>query len=93
MQVSDAERALLRDKLQAVHDGTSRWISPLEAASGLKAPEETNIAAIPYFKVRWTAAPDLVSSKRVFIKGGFAYVPRDKMVSIILAKFKTHVRK
>lgn len=33
-----------------------------------------------------------VSSRQVLLRAGYAYVPRDKLVSIIMGRFRTHVR-
>ncbi|KAF7301856.1 Rsec15 protein [Mycena indigotica] len=46
-----------------------------------------------YFKVRWTRVPDLVDRRRVFLKGGWAYVPGKEQSSIIYQEFETHLEK
>lgn len=46
-----------------------------------------------YFKVRWTRVPDLVSSRRVFVSGGFAFVAAKDQASIVLQEFSTKLLK
>ncbi|KAE9399311.1 hypothetical protein BT96DRAFT_965698 [Gymnopus androsaceus JB14] len=42
----------------------------------------------PFYKVKWTTIPDLVDKRKVFMKGGFAYVPAREQASIIYAAFE-----
>ncbi|KAJ7068482.1 eukaryotic and archaeal DNA primase, large subunit-domain-containing protein [Mycena amicta] len=46
-----------------------------------------------YYKVRWTRVPDLVDKRRVFLKGGWAYVPSREQSSIVYQEFETHLEK
>ncbi|KAF9069919.1 DNA primase large subunit [Rhodocollybia butyracea] len=41
-----------------------------------------------FYKVRWSTIPDLVEKRKVFLKGGFAYVPGREQASIIYAAFE-----
>jgi DNA primase large subunit len=43
------------------------------------------------FKIPFTQALDLVRARSVYLHGGFAYVPRDRLVSILAGKFKAYV--
>lgn len=38
--------------------------------------------------MKWTTIPDLVERRKVFLKGGFAYVPAREQASIIYAAFE-----
>jgi len=38
-------------------------------------------------QVRWTRVPDLIEKRRVFMKGGWAYVPGKEQSSIIFREF------
>lgn len=42
----------------------------------------------PFFKIPFLQALDLIRGRSVFLQGGYAYVPRHKMVSILVAKFR-----
>ncbi|KAF9264810.1 DNA primase, large subunit [Marasmius fiardii PR-910] len=41
-----------------------------------------------YYKVRWTRVPDLVEKRKVFLKGGWAYVPSRDQSSIAYQEFE-----
>ncbi|KAG0646795.1 putative DNA primase large subunit [Hyphodiscus hymeniophilus] len=40
-----------------------------------------------YFKVDWERVPELVESRRVFLRGGRAYVPGREQASMVVAEF------
>ena len=44
-------------------------------------------------QVKWTRVPDLVEKRKVFIKGGWAYVPGSAQLSIVLQEFETNLDK
>ncbi|KAI0345442.1 DNA primase large subunit [Trametopsis cervina] len=46
-----------------------------------------------YLKVRWTRVPDLVEKRRVFLKGGMAYVPSREQSSIIFDEYQRNLEK
>ncbi|KDR84019.1 hypothetical protein GALMADRAFT_56635 [Galerina marginata CBS 339.88] len=46
-----------------------------------------------YFKVKWTRVPDLVERRKVFLKGGWAYVPSREQSSIVFQEFEVHLEK
>ncbi|KAJ6496616.1 eukaryotic and archaeal DNA primase, large subunit-domain-containing protein [Mycena vitilis] len=46
-----------------------------------------------YYKVRWTRVPDLVDKRKVFLKGGWAYVPSREQSSIVYQEFETHLER
>ncbi|ORY80921.1 DNA primase large subunit Spp2 [Protomyces lactucae-debilis] len=56
----------------------------LLAASGARSIDHES-----YFKVDWTRVADLVAMRRVFVKGGLAYVPVSEQLSLIAAEFST----
>jgi DNA primase large subunit len=43
--------------------------------------------------VRWTRVPDLVDKRKVFLKGGWAYVPSREQSSIVYQEFETHLER
>ncbi|KAJ7097988.1 eukaryotic and archaeal DNA primase, large subunit-domain-containing protein [Mycena belliarum] len=46
-----------------------------------------------YYKVRWTRVPDLVDKRKVFVKGGWAYVPSREQSSIVYQEFEAHLQR
>ena len=44
-----------------------------------------------YYKIPFTQALDLISSRQVYVKRGYAYVPTKKLVSTIAARFRAQV--
>ncbi|TVY18277.1 putative DNA primase large subunit [Lachnellula arida] len=46
-----------------------------------------------YFKVDWERVPELVESRRVFLKAGKAYVPGREQLSMVVAEFTSRLDK
>ncbi|TFY81766.1 hypothetical protein EWM64_g2247 [Hericium alpestre] len=46
-----------------------------------------------FYKVKWTRVPDLVERRRVFLKGGYAYVPTRDQSSIVYQEFQSNLEK
>ncbi|KAI6045414.1 DNA primase, large subunit [Pisolithus marmoratus] len=46
-----------------------------------------------YVKVHWTKVPDLVAKRRVFLRGGFAYVSGNEISSIVYHEFEGKLQK
>ncbi|XP_020106509.1 probable DNA primase large subunit isoform X1 [Ananas comosus] len=46
-----------------------------------------------FFKVPFEEVPDLVGSRRVFILKGFAYVPMNQVVSLVVTQFRSNISK
>ena len=44
-------------------------------------------------KVKWTRVPDLIERRRIFLKGGWAYVPSREQSSIVFQEFETRLDK
>ncbi|KAH8864473.1 DNA primase large subunit isoform 1 [Schistosoma japonicum] len=42
-----------------------------------------------FYKVHFTKVPDLVRSRRVFVQGGYAFVPEPDLVSLVVSCFRT----
>lgn len=51
----------------------------------------STVEMINYYKVHFTEALDLVRSRKVYLEKGYAYVPRDGLVSIISNCFRVHL--
>lgn len=43
--------------------------------------------------MKWTRVPDLVEKRRVFLKGGWAYVPSREQSSIVFQAFESELEK
>ncbi|KAF7291069.1 Rsec15 protein [Mycena chlorophos] len=76
------------------------WVAVDDAEKKLNAAELLTYYVKPdlfekesYYKVRWTRVPDLVDQRRVFLKGGWAYVPSREQSSIVYKEFETHLEK
>ncbi|XP_020894564.1 DNA primase large subunit isoform X2 [Exaiptasia diaphana] len=50
-----------------------------------------SVKADEYYKVPFIEALDLVRSRKVYLEGGYAYVPRGDLSSIISNVFRTHL--
>ncbi|KAH0542573.1 hypothetical protein FGG08_003078 [Glutinoglossum americanum] len=46
-----------------------------------------------WFKVEWERVPELVESRRVFLKGGKAYVPVREQLSLVVAEFSSQLER
>ncbi|KAJ3562332.1 hypothetical protein NP233_g9648 [Leucocoprinus birnbaumii] len=46
-----------------------------------------------FYKVKWTRVPDLVEKRKVFLKGGWAYVPSREQSSIVFQEFEVELEK
>ncbi|KAI0205285.1 DNA primase, large subunit [Astrocystis sublimbata] len=68
---------------QVTEDEQNKYHSELAAVAGSKKGdgEET------WIKVDWERVPDLVESRRVFMKAGKAYVPSKEQASMVVAEF------
>ena len=75
--VTDEERAEHANELAAM-------VPPRQASGG---EDDT------WFKVDWMRVPDLVESRRVFLKHGKAYVPGREQSSMVVAEFTTRLER
>lgn len=82
--ISDGERSEIETELRIVWEATG-------SGKDRDGGEPTSFEATKFFKVSFKSALDLVATRRVFVKAGYAYVPRDKLISIILARFRAQL--
>lgn len=61
----------------------SRYASELAATTGFRKGSDDEA----WFKVDWERVPDLVETRRVFLKGGKAFVPSREQTSMVVAEF------
>jgi len=47
--------------------------------------------SISPYQVKWQRVPDLISQRRVFVKGGMAWVPMKEQSSLVVAEFQTRL--
>ncbi|RUS79036.1 hypothetical protein EGW08_013193 [Elysia chlorotica] len=60
--------------------------------SQLDGPDHfSNMDGVEFYKVPFTEALDLVRNRKVFLQKGFAFVPQDDLVSILLSVFRTQL--
>ena len=55
--------------------------------------DRDHAASSDYFKVPFEQVVDLVARRKVFMKGGFAYVPRCELISILMGVFRMRLAK
>jgi DNA primase large subunit len=84
------DRSTFVDDLQAVLNANPNRPADDKLPVGY-VPVREDASSAQFFKVKWTQAMDLVSSRRVFLRAGYAFVPRDKLVSIIINRYRSHV--
>ncbi|XP_060943494.1 DNA primase large subunit [Limanda limanda] len=75
--ISVAEKKTLQEKL----------INSSYAVSGITVEEQD------FYKVPFQDALDLVRSRRVYLKAGYAYIPHQDIVAIVLNDFRTRISK
>ncbi|XP_039252683.2 DNA primase large subunit-like [Styela clava] len=54
---------------------------------------QSKVQSTNFYKVPFTDVLNLVSSRRVFINSGYAYVPQSELISIISTRFREHLSK
>jgi DNA primase large subunit len=42
-------------------------------------------------QVPWYTVPDLIGTRRVFVKGGMAYVPNSSQISLVLQAYSARL--
>lgn len=71
---------------EAVGEAERKEILPELIAAG-QGRKSTEMVDEGWFKVDWMKVPELVEQRRVFLKGGWAYVPGREQMSMVLAEF------
>ncbi|KAJ3513653.1 hypothetical protein NLJ89_g2833 [Agrocybe chaxingu] len=69
-----------------------QYKTEFEAAYPVSKPEPDRPSE-KYYKVKWTRVPDLVERRKVFLKGGWAYVPSREQSSIVFQEYETHLER
>ncbi|RWR80005.1 putative DNA primase large subunit [Cinnamomum micranthum f. kanehirae] len=76
--LSNAELENVKDKLSQVARSISQ---PLPTSDTI------------FFKVPFEEVPELVASRRVFLRKGYAYVAMNQVVSLVVTQFRSHLSK
>ncbi|KAK0459647.1 eukaryotic and archaeal DNA primase, large subunit-domain-containing protein [Desarmillaria tabescens] len=80
--VDDSEKAMYREQLKAAYQGLKS-----------ESDRQSAFAADTFYKVKWTRVPDLIERRKVFLKGGWAYVPGRELASIVFQEFEVQLNK
>jgi len=79
-------------KYQPMEQDAKRTLVPQLRACGYNLSED-EVMRTDYFHVDFVEALDLVKTCRVYVSKGFAYVPRQDILSIIVAAFRLKLSK
>lgn len=80
--VSKEDVQRLRNQLQAV---------PIFSQQPGFGTQAIDVTRTQFFRIPFTQALDLVAHRQVFLENGFAYVPVERLVSIIVARFRMNL--
>eukprot|EP00877_Chromochloris_zofingiensis_P006868 jgi/Chrzof1/2434/Cz11g15130.t1 len=75
----DADVDAIRDQLAAVEAAHGN----LDGRNELRRGDTKTIFQVPF-----TAVPDLIATRKVLLKGGFAYVGREQVYSLVVGTFR-----
>lgn len=67
--------------------------SELISSMGDWLPKGKHIESQTWYKVYWAVVPDLVAQRKVFVKGGYAYVPESMQISLVLQTFSERLER
>ena len=59
--------------------------------AGLAGVTELRVISSTYYKIPFQMALSLITNRGVYLEGGFAYVPLQRLVSIIIMRFRTNL--
>ncbi|KAJ2944582.1 hypothetical protein O0L34_g3933 [Tuta absoluta] len=51
-----------------------------------------NIDEMKFYKVKFYEVLDLVRGRKVYLQGGYAYIPHKDFISVLSAQFRTHLK-
>lgn len=77
--IDESEKLELKDKLLA--------------CSVNKYNREKDVWEVGWFKVDWMMVPELIQQRKVFLKGGMAYVPGSEQMSMVVHEFENRLAK
>ncbi len=88
--LSEGERDELAADLRMVWDATLRTDTDATAAAAA-AEEAASFDKTAYFKVPFLQALELVKHRGVYLRKGLAYVPRPRITTIIVNRFRAYL--
>lgn len=83
--ISAQEFAEIRERLRTVMEGQMRREEAREATDGA--------GAAGFYRVPFEEVPELVKARRVYVRGGQAYVPRDHLNVLVVGTFRARLSK
>ena len=84
--ITHEEKRALREPLRAVYFGNMR--------SGTAVSKiEDSFSSLKYYKVPFSEVLSMVSRRQVYIHDGFAYVPRDSLITLLQGRFRASLSK
>ena len=84
--IPQEEKDRLEESLLAVYRASIYGVTNMLKSKALKV-----FAKQEYYKVPFTDVLPLVTKRSVFMAGGFAYVPRSQLVTIVQGAFRAHL--
>jgi len=93
--LDEDERAgfLLRNNMEFEQVSSEDKIRCADQLTNLSGVTLSNVAKTIYFKVPFQQALTLVASRAVYLERGFAYVPLQRLMSIIVTRFRMQLSK
>mmetsp|Transcript_42129 Transcript_42129/g.134699 ORF Transcript_42129/g.134699 Transcript_42129/m.134699 type:complete len:476 (-) Transcript_42129:1566-2993(-) len=85
--ITDQEHEDLRERLATVVQAT------VFGSEGKAAAVKVKNGGGKFYKVPFEEVPELVSSRRVLVKRGAAYVPADQLAAIVVGQFRAQLSK
>lgn len=55
--------------------------------------KDEQIHSETFFKVSWIAVPDLIAQRKVYVKGGMAYVPQSMQISLVMQTYAARLER
>ena len=89
--VPDEQKALLSADLKSVFQVLGAADRDRDADDKIVEEAPVEFQSVQFYKVSFTKAIDLVKGRRVLLRGGYAYVPHGRMISILLNRFKMYI--
>lgn len=57
-----------------------------------ESTQHQNIDTMEFYKVKFYEVLDLVRARRVYLSGGYAYIPHKDFISVLSAQYRTHLK-
>jgi len=90
-EVSEEEKYRIKQFLVKIPVWNSTSSSTKSKGGDIKVPSDSEVDSAIYYKIPFYEASDLIANRSCYVYGGYAYVPLNKIVSIVTAKFRTNL--